>query len=98
VRPEWALALSDAAAAATTWRELFRATRVERFTGGHAIEVPLTVIWGDRDRIARRRTSRFTGELPAHARVETWERCGHVLMWDAPDRVTAACLALAGAT
>jgi pimeloyl-ACP methyl ester carboxylesterase len=95
VRPEWALALSDAAAGATTWRQLFRATRVERFTGGQAIDVPVTVIWGDRDRLARRRSSRITDELPAHARVETWPRCGHVMVWDAPERVVAACLALA---
>ena len=33
-------------------------------------------------------------QLPEHAVVETWADCGHMLMWDAPQRVIDAALAL----
>jgi pimeloyl-ACP methyl ester carboxylesterase len=52
------------------------------------------VVWGDRDRIARARASRHADELPAHAAVETWVGCGHMVMWDAPQRVVRAALSL----
>lgn len=94
VRPEWAMGLIDAGRAARTWPQLFRATRVERFTGGEAIEVPVRVVWGDKDRIALAGKSRFPDELPSHADIETWDDVGHVTVWDAPDRVVDACLAL----
>ena len=57
-------------------------------------DVPVSVVWGDRDRIARARTSRFTDQLPHRAIVETWPGCGHMLMWDAPGQVVDAALAL----
>lgn len=52
------------------------------------------VVWGEKDRIARGRTSRHTDQLPKHAVVETWADCGHMLTWDAPQRVIDAALAL----
>ena len=82
-------AMADDAAANRGWWRLFRRTRRQRFTGGDGIAVPVRVIWGERDRIARRRTSQDAGELPEHAEIETWEGCGHALMWDAPQRVAA---------
>lgn len=73
----------------------FRRTRVLRFEGGGAIpaHVPVTVVWGDQDRVARARTARFEDELPAHARIETWAGSGHMLPWDRRDAVVAAALA-----
>jgi pimeloyl-ACP methyl ester carboxylesterase len=79
--------------AAPGWWPHYRAARATRFTGGQGIEAPVTVVWGDRDRIAVPR-SRHTDQLPPHARVETWERCGHLVMWDQPDRLVSAALAL----
>ena len=35
-------------------------------------------------------------KLPRHAQVERWKGCGHMLMWDAPERVIAAALVLEG--
>jgi pimeloyl-ACP methyl ester carboxylesterase len=94
VRPEWAITAARAAAAAPGWRQHFRAARRARFTGGAAIDVPVRVVFGDADRIARARTSQRREELPAHATVETWPGCGHFVMWDAPERVVEAALAL----
>jgi pimeloyl-ACP methyl ester carboxylesterase len=41
-----------------------------------------------------RRTSRHTDQLPAHAVVETWARCGHMVMWDRRDDLVREALAL----
>jgi pimeloyl-ACP methyl ester carboxylesterase len=74
----------------------FRQTRRLRFLGGQQIpsDIPIHVVWGQEDRIARARTSRHTDQLPAHATVETWADCGHMLMWDARQRVIDAALAI----
>jgi pimeloyl-ACP methyl ester carboxylesterase len=76
--------------------EHFRRTRQLRFLNGQSIahEVPVRVVWGDRDQIARARTSRYPDQLPEHAIVETWKDCGHMLTWDAEQRVVDAALAL----
>ena len=76
--------------------EHFRQTRRLRFLDGQQIpsDIPVHVLWGSKDRIARAQTSRHTDQLPTHATVETWPDCGHMLMWDAPQRVIDATLAL----
>jgi pimeloyl-ACP methyl ester carboxylesterase len=76
--------------------EHFRQTRRLRFMEGGRIpsDVPVRVIWGDDDRIARVRTSRHTDQLPEHALVETWRACGHMVMWDAPAQVIQTALSL----
>lgn len=90
----WAIEASDDAARATGWAEHYRSARGIRFLDGQRIDVPVRVVWGERDRIARRRTSQHVDQLPSDASVETWRGCGHMLMWDAPERVAAAVLAL----
>ncbi len=93
-----AAAMARTAASSRSFPRHFAQTRVLRFEGGGAIagDVPVRVVWGARDHVARARTSRFTdGRLPAHAVVETWPDCGHMVMWDQPDRLVAAIAALA---
>lgn len=67
------------------------ATRRERFRDGAAIAVPVTVAWGDRERLipakARRRD-----ELPSHTHYVTLPGCGHAPMWDDPQLVTRTIL------
>jgi pimeloyl-ACP methyl ester carboxylesterase len=89
IPPEVAVASAKAAIATDSFPRHFRETRILRFEDGGAIEVPVTVIWGDRDRIAIEGKSRFTAELPAQTEIETWHRAGHMLMWDAPDTLVA---------
>jgi pimeloyl-ACP methyl ester carboxylesterase len=94
-----AVATLEDAARSRHFPEHLRRTRLLRFTGGDAIapDVPVRVVWGAEDRVARAGTSRHGDQLPAHAVVETWEGCGHVVPWDAPQRFLRAALALPAA-
>jgi pimeloyl-ACP methyl ester carboxylesterase len=96
VSPEDAVAMVATVLASKYFPEHFRQTRRLRFLGGQRIpgDIPVRVVWGEEDRIARARTSHHTDQLPAHATVETWADCGHMLMWDAPGQVIDAALAL----
>src|SRR5918994_6945243 len=73
------------------FRAHLAATRRERFRDGQAIDVPVVIAWGDKDRLipakARRRD-----ELPPHARFVTLPGCGHSPMWDDPELVAATIL------
>jgi len=54
------------------------------FTGAEEIGVPLTVAYGERDRMIR------PVRLPVPgARITVLPGCGHIPMWDRPDLVTA---------
>ena len=52
------------------------------------VQVPTTILWGDRDRVLpqAKHEAFFREALPA-ARFETLKRAGHVPFWDAPERV-----------
>jgi len=95
-----AAAAARAARASPNFPEHFRRTRRLRFEGGRRLpaRVAVHVVWGADDRVARPGTSRYADELPAHARIETWTGCGHMVMWDHHDAVAAAALALGSAT
>ncbi len=60
------------------------ATRRERFRGGSEIGVPVTVAWGDKDRLIPAKARRLD-ELPAQTRTVMLASCGHVPMWDDPE-------------
>lgn len=96
VPAEDAVAMVTTVLASKHFPEHFRQTRRLRFVDGQQIpsDIPIHVTWGDKDRIARARTSRHTDQLPIHTTVETWPGCGHMLMWDARQRVIDAALAL----
>lgn len=96
VPAEDAVVMVKTVLASKNFPEHFRQTRRLRFRDGQQIppHIPIHVIWGDQDRIARTRTSRHTDQLPKHALVETWARCGHMAMWDAPQQVVDAAVAL----
>ena len=96
VPAEVALASAATARATTGFPQHFRRTRRLRFTAGAAIppSLPVRVVWGAQDRIALAGRSRSPDALPPHATVETWERCGHMTMWDQPERTLAAVSAL----
>jgi pimeloyl-ACP methyl ester carboxylesterase len=90
VTADVAIPNARAALATDSFPRHFAETRRLRFLGGRSIDVPVKVIWGDKDRIALPGRSRFLDELPSQTQVETWTNCGHMLMWDAPDKVIAA--------
>jgi pimeloyl-ACP methyl ester carboxylesterase len=72
----------DDLASAATFEETFERTRAP-FSGGRQIAVPVTIAFGDRDRILPR-CSRTRLELPAHARWIEVRGWGHVPMWVDP--------------
>jgi pimeloyl-ACP methyl ester carboxylesterase len=49
-----------------------------------AAGIPVTIVFGDNDRMIPAATGRRREHSPAHARWITLPRCGHVPMWDAP--------------
>ncbi len=87
---EVAVANARAAIGTDSFPRHFAETRRLRFTGGQGIDVPVTVVWGAKDRIALPGKSRNVDELPPTAQIETWPECGHMVMWDAPDRLVGA--------
>jgi pimeloyl-ACP methyl ester carboxylesterase len=60
------------------------------------IEVPVHVIWGDRDRLSLPEGAGELGELIPHARIEMLAGVGHSPQAEAPEVVVAAIEALAG--
>jgi pimeloyl-ACP methyl ester carboxylesterase len=73
-----------AMAGAPGFRETLRALEKERFTGGDAISVPVTVAFGTRDRVLLPWVARHRDELPAQTRWVRLRGCGHVPMVDDP--------------
>jgi pimeloyl-ACP methyl ester carboxylesterase len=96
VPAEDAIAMVKTVLASKHFPEHFKQTRRLRFLDGQQIpaDIPVHVVWGSKDRIARARTSRHTDQLPKHAIIETWPDCGHMLTWDAPQQVIDAALAI----
>src|SRR3954447_4447982 len=68
------------------------ALREHRF-GGHTYDIPVTIAWGERDRLLlyARQSSRAQRLLP-DARHVTLEGCGHVPCWDDPEQVARVLL------
>jgi pimeloyl-ACP methyl ester carboxylesterase len=89
--PEAATEMASTYARTSTFDEHLAATRRERFRDGRGIEVPVTIAWGERERLipmkARRRD-----ELPPHTRFVDLPGCGHLPMWDDPDLVARTIL------
>jgi pimeloyl-ACP methyl ester carboxylesterase len=71
-----------------TLREMVAA----RFTGGEEIDVPVTIVWGDRDRLLLpRQAPRAVRAIPG-ARLVELPGCGHCPFWDDPAAVARALL------
>jgi len=81
------VAIGDARALAdSAFDQVFNAEPGRSFTGGQAIEAPITVTWHSRDPLFDPRHC-TTGELPPHTRVLVLHGCGHVPTWDDPPLV-----------
>jgi pimeloyl-ACP methyl ester carboxylesterase len=89
---EDAIGLVEAFAATPGFDEHLAATRRERFTGGDLIQVPVTVAFGDQDRLLKPRRARVRDELPKQTRWLDLPGCGHVPTWDDPDLVSKTIL------
>ena len=63
-----------------------------------AIEVPVTVIWGDRDRLCVPAGARILGDMLPHAKIVMLEGIGHTPQVEAPEVVVDAIEELAERT
>jgi pimeloyl-ACP methyl ester carboxylesterase len=70
------------------------ALRQGHFSGGEQIDVPVTMIWGERERLLPRRQRQAARSLRAvpGARLVWLRGCGHVPVWDDPQQVAQAVL------
>jgi pimeloyl-ACP methyl ester carboxylesterase len=87
--------------AAATWRglhgaawfpETLDAITTQRFGGGEAITVPVTIAWGEHDHLLLPRQARRAQRAIPHARVLTLTGCGHVPTYDDPEQVASVLL------
>lgn len=91
VPPDAAVDMAVTYAQTPCFERHLSATRRERFQGGRGIEVPVTVAWGEKDRLVPAKARR-RDELPPHTRVLTLAACGHLPMWDEPELVAETIL------
>jgi pimeloyl-ACP methyl ester carboxylesterase len=96
-RPE-RLPAADAAqatralAAAPWFDDTLAAALADRFGAGEQIRVPVTIAWGERDRLLLpRQAPRAVRAIPG-ARLLTLRGCGHVPTWDDPEQVARVIL------
>jgi pimeloyl-ACP methyl ester carboxylesterase len=70
------------------------ALRQGHFSGGQQIDVPVTMIWGEYERLLPRRQRQAARSLKAvpGARLVWLRGCGHAPMWDDPPQVAQAVL------
>jgi pimeloyl-ACP methyl ester carboxylesterase len=64
----------------------------DRFTGGEQITVPVTIAWGEKDRLLLPRQAARAKRAIPNARIVTLAGCGHVPTYDGPERVAAVLL------
>jgi pimeloyl-ACP methyl ester carboxylesterase len=83
-----AVAMAAEYAATPDFEAHLEATSVERFRDGAAIDCPVTIAWGEKERLISKKARRLD-ELPPQTRVVTLPGCGHVPMWDDPERVAS---------
>lgn len=89
---EDAIEMAETYASTPCFDEHLAETRRARFAGGTAIEVPITIAWGEKDRLLPAK-ARLVDELPAGIREVTLPGCGHLPMWDDPELVSRTILA-----
>jgi len=76
-----------AQAAASGWAAALAATHDNRCDVRQISQtVPVTVVWGDQDRILPAPQCQERSGLPAHARWVRLDSCGHMPPWDQPKR------------
>ncbi len=73
--------------------DTLRAITEEHFTDGEAISAPVTIAWGEHDRVLLPRQAKRAARAIPSARMLTLTGCGHVPMTDDPDQVTRVILA-----
>jgi len=89
--PEAAVALR-ALARSPSFDATLEVLTAGHFTGGADIGVPVTIAWGQRDRLLIPRQARRAARAIPSARLVSLQGCGHVPMSDDPERVARVLL------
>jgi pimeloyl-ACP methyl ester carboxylesterase len=92
--PPDAMAASVRAAAGAPWFDdtLRAITMPKGFSGGEQIRVPVTIAWGEHDRLLLPRQAHRAQTAIPSARVITLRGCGHIPMYDDPEQVARVLL------
>jgi pimeloyl-ACP methyl ester carboxylesterase len=81
-----------ALAGAEWFDEMLRVLSRSNFSGGDQIDVPVTIAWGQHDRVLwPRQAARAAAAIP-QAKMLTLSGCGHVPITDDPDQVARVIL------
>jgi len=81
-----------ALAGAPWFDDTLRAINRDRFSGGESISVPVTIAWGEHDRVLLPHQAKRAARAVPSAKMLTLEGCGHVPMTDDPDQVARVIL------
>jgi pimeloyl-ACP methyl ester carboxylesterase len=81
-----------ALAGAPWFDETLPAVLSKRFSGGERIDVPVTIAWGEKDRLLLPRQAPRAARAIPGARLVTLTGCGHVPTYDDPDQVARVLL------
>jgi pimeloyl-ACP methyl ester carboxylesterase len=92
VAPADAVRTVRGVADAVWFDETLPAVLADRFSGGDQIEVPVTIAWGEHDRLLLPHQARRAARLVPAARIVTLRGCGHVPMYDDPEQVAGVLL------
>ena len=87
-----AAASTRALARAPWFDQTLPALTADRFAGGEQIQVPVTIAWGERDRLLLPRQAPRAARAIPGSRLLTLRGCGHVPTYDDPEQVARVLL------
>jgi pimeloyl-ACP methyl ester carboxylesterase len=93
IPPADAAASLRALAAAPWFDATLRTITSEPFSDGEQIRVPVTIAWGEKDRLLLPRQAARAAQAIPGARLVWLRGCGHVPMYDDPEQVAQVLLA-----
>jgi pimeloyl-ACP methyl ester carboxylesterase len=92
ISPADAAASVRALAEAEWFDDTLTASTQAAFEGGESLAVPVTIAWGDRDRLLLlRQARRAFAQIPLAKVLTLWD-CGHVPTYDDPEQVVSVLL------
>ncbi len=79
---------------ARVWQATLRGLTEADPPDSRAISVPTVVVWGDRDEFLARSEQEALAAAISGSRFVAYEGAGHLVLWDAPERIAADLVAL----
>jgi len=83
-RIPWEVMARDLDASISSLRQVLKLARRHGYQGGNDLEIPITIAFGDRDRMLRNSRYQRRDALPGHTIWIDLPGCGHVPMTDDP--------------